>query len=326
MHGYTELRLGALDDVRITVAAYEGATLLSLVADALGGRGHGLPVKWRRLVRSAAPASAPEVLGPLFTPEYSVIPDCVTPTACVPDGDVATQCEYLAGLSPDTLLRELEAEFGGRVPRQWRSVIDRPRKWIGAYTDLLSSVWREFRPVWKRAAGLLERETERVGVAVVRGRPDAILQGISGRFRLLGASLHLPDPQSDTYDLAGRRLVLVPIVSGAGASMFALDLPDQVWIGYPLPGVGRLWGDAPRPPAADRLAVVLGPLRATILRSAGHPLSMSELAGVLACSPANATYHCRSLVEAGLLERRRHGKHVIITRTEAGDAFTDLLG
>jgi DNA-binding MarR family transcriptional regulator len=99
-----------------------------------------------------------------------------------------------------------------------------------------------------------------------------------------------------------------------------------VWIGYPLPGVGRLWDDAPQRPAADRLAVVLGSLRATILRSAGRPLTMSELAAVLCCSPANATHHCRPLVEAGLLERRRHGKNVLIIRTETGDAFTDLLG
>ncbi|MFJ6567778.1 winged helix-turn-helix domain-containing protein [Streptomyces sp. NPDC091292] len=328
MQGFTELRLGALDDVRTSVAPHQGATLLSLVADALGGRGHGVPAHWRRRVRAAAPAGAPAVIRPLFAPEYSVIPDCVTPTASMPYGDVATQCAQLADLSGDVLLRELEQEFPGAVPRQWQPVVERPRQWIHAYAHLLRCVWDEFLPMWKRADTLVRHETERVGAAVVRGALDGVLQNLSPRYRLVGTALHFPDQQARAYELGGRRLVLVPIVSGAGVSMFALDGPDRVWIGYPMPGLGRLWGTTgPAVPADDRdpLAMIVGKLRAAVLRASSDAVTMSELAARLKCSPANITYHCSQLQDAGLLDRVRRGRNVLLARTERGDALVDLL-
>ncbi|WP_330262101.1 winged helix-turn-helix domain-containing protein [Streptomyces griseorubiginosus] len=245
----------------------------------------------------------------------------------MPDGDAAAQFTQLADLSPDTLLDELETEFDGAVPPQWRLVVERPQQWIHAYARLLQCVWQEFHPIWKNAEGLIRRETERVGAALVQGCAEAILQGLSERFRLVDGSLRLPDPQGETYALDGRRLVLVPVVSGPGASMFALDRPDLVWIGYPMPGIGRLW-DTPATATAskkDPLSLVVGQLRAAILRVTAHSLTMGELAVLLNCSPANATHHCSHLVDAGLLERHREGRHVRISRTERGEAVVGLL-
>jgi DNA-binding MarR family transcriptional regulator len=327
MYSHTDLRLGSLDQIRISLAAHQGATLLSLAADVFGGRSHGVPRRWRQLILTAASTVGPSVLKPLFAPGYSVIPDCVTPTACMPNGDAASQFTQLADLSPDTLLDELETEFGGTVPPQWRPVVEHPQQWIHAYARLLECVWREFHPIWKNAEGLIRGETERVGAALVQGCAEAILQGLSGRFHLVGDSLQLPDPQGATYTLNERRLILVPIVSGPGASMFAMDHPDLVWIGYPLPGIGRLWETSAMPArqAKDALSLVVGQLRAAILRAAAQPLTMGELAVLLDCSPANTTHHCRHLVDAGLLERHREGRHVRISRTERGDAVVDLL-
>ncbi|WP_133884593.1 helix-turn-helix domain-containing protein [Streptomyces sp. BK208] len=297
------------------------------MADVFGGRSHGVPRRWRQLIRTAVSRVGPTVLNPLFAPGYSVIPDCVTPTVCMPDGDAASQFAQLADLSPDTLLDELETEFGGTVPPQWRLVVDHPQQWIHAYVGLLQCVWREFHPIWRSAEGLIRRETERVGAALVQGCAEAVLQGLSGRFHLAGDSLQLPDPQGTTYTLDERRLVLVPVVSGPGASMFAMDRTDMVWIGYPLPGIGRLWESSAVPvePTKDALSLVVGQLRAVILRAAAQPLAMGELAVLLNCSPANATHHCSHLVDAGLLERHREGRNVRIGRTERGDAVVDLL-
>jgi DNA-binding transcriptional ArsR family regulator len=332
MQGFSELRLGPLDRIRISVAAHPGATLLSLVADALGGRDQGVPARWRRAVRSSAPDTAPAVLRPLFAPEFSVIPDCLTPTATMPGGDTDAQFQQLADLSPDRLLTELEGDFGPAVPRQWQGVVDRPRDWIHAYARLLHAVWEDFLPVWKKAEGLLQRETERVGSAVVRDCVDALLPGISPRFRASGTSLHLPDQQARTFELADRRLVLVPIVSGPGASMFAPDRPDLVWIGYPVPGVGLLWNGGADPrsgalaeAADDPLTLIVGRLRAAVLRAAGTRLTMGEIAASVRSSPANMTYHCAQLQDAGLLHRERRGRSVVLSRTERGSALVELL-
>ncbi len=70
---------------------------------------------------------------------------------------------------------------------------------------------------------------------------------------------------------------------------------------------------------------MVGQLRAAILRATAHSLTMGELAVLLNCSPANATHHCRHLVDAGLLARHREGRHVRISRTERGDAVVELL-
>ncbi|GAA4975419.1 ArsR/SmtB family transcription factor [Streptomyces hyderabadensis] len=328
MRGHTALHLGKLDDVRVSVADHQGATVLSLVADVFGGRGHGVPVQWRQLVLDAVPAAAGRVLRPLFDPGYSVIPDCVTPTASMPRGDVLTQCEQLRDLSADVLLAELETEFGGAVPAQWRPVVDRPAQWIRAYAQVVQAVWRAFVPVWERARPLLERETERVGSAVVRGCADTVLSGLSSRSRLTDDLLLLPDPQSDTYTLDGRRVVLVPVVSGPGTCMFALDRTDLVWIGYPLPGLGRLWdADAgPRPdPDGDTLALVVGDVRARVLRAVAAPATMGDVAVRVGCSPANLTHHCARLEQSGLIVRRREGQYVRLGRTPRGDALVDLL-
>ncbi|MGW2230036.1 helix-turn-helix domain-containing protein [Streptomyces formicae] len=327
MQGFTELRLDPLDRLPISLAAHQGATLLSLLADAFGQRSQGVPPRWRRLVRSAISKSPEAILGPLFAPGSSVIPDCVTPTACMPGGDVATLCAQIADLPPDTLLAELGAEFGTTVPERWRPVVDRPRHWLHAYAQLSQCVWREFEPVWKQAKPHIQREAERVGAAVLQGCADLVFQDLSPRFRLQDGSLYLPDPQADTFRLNGRRLVLVPIVSGPGASMFALDRPDLVWIGYPLPAIGRIWEASAGAPApkADALSLVAGPLRAAILRAAAQSLTMGEVARLLGCSASNATHHCRQLADAGLIDRQQHGRHVRIRRTERGDAVVDLL-
>ncbi len=327
MRGFTELRLDPLERVPVSLAAHQGATLLSLLADAFGRRSQGVSPRWRALVRAGISESPAAVLGPLFAPGSSVIPDCVTPTACMPGGDVATLCAQIADLPTDVLLAELEAEFGASVPERWRPVVDRPRQWLHAYARLSQGVWREFEPVWKQAQPHIRRETERVGAAVVQGCADLVFQDLSPRFRLRDGSLHLPDPQAGTFRLNGRRLVLVPIVSGPGASMFALDRPDLVWIGYPLPAVGRIWEASARTaaPRTDALSLLVGPLRAAVLRAAAQPLTMGQVARLLGCSAANATHHCRQLADAGLIERQRHGRHVRIRRTERGDAVVDLL-
>jgi DNA-binding transcriptional ArsR family regulator len=326
VHTFTELRIGPPSAVPASVVPHPGATLLSLVADALGGRPQGVPPRWRRAVRAAAPAGAEQVIRPLFAPEYSVIPDCLTPSATLPGAALGGQFERLADLEPDVLLAELADEFDGQPPAQWRPVVEDPRAWLVGYAAVLRGVWDAFAPVWHRAGQLVERETERVGVAVVGDGLGTVLAGLNARYRFSGTSLYLPDPQPEVFDLAGRRIVLVPMASGSGASVFGFDRPGFVWLGYPVPGLSLLWDDRPPPdPATDPLTLVLGVARATILRQAGRRPTMSEVATGLGGSAATATYHCQQLELAGLLIRERQGRQVRLRLTPRGESLLDLL-
>ncbi|MBB4918269.1 helix-turn-helix domain-containing protein [Streptosporangium saharense] len=326
MQGFSELQLGDLDEVKVSVVLHPGATLLSLTAGTLGGRPHGVPRHWQRAVMSAAPRNAAEVLRPLFAPSFSVIPDCVSPTVSMSEADADSHLERLADLSPETLLAELEAEFPPAVPAQWRPVVERPGAWIQAYSHLMRVLWKEFRPVWRRADSLLKRERERIGAAAVTDRLELVMGNLSPRFHFSGTTLGLPDQQAKRFDLGGRRLSLVPIVSGNGASIFAFDDPRMVWIGYPLPALGVLWDDGgPDEVSPDSLALTLGQARAAILRAAAASLTMSEVATLLRSTPAAATYHCAQLEAAGLLDRERHGRNVRIRATAKGEALVALL-
>lgn len=330
---YTTLRLGPLADVQVLVRRHPGATMMSLLADVVGGRDQGVPGEWRRIVRESLPAGAPGLVRPLFAPSSSLVPDSLTLTSDLHDTGFEDALARLADLGTDVLLGELERDFGGRLPALWRPVVDRPAEFLAGYTSLLRALWTVFEPIWQRADGLLGRETEKIGTAVVSGTLDPILAGISPRARFAADTLLLPDPHPEAFELAGRRLVLVPIASGSGASAFSVDREDLVWIGYPLPGLGllsRVRGRAAVPtesvaPGGDALSLVLGPVRAAILRHSGHGTSAGELADRVGVSPAGLSYHISQLVAAGLLRRDRQGRRVRLTRSERGAALMDLL-
>lgn len=327
MSGISELRLGPIDALVPRVVPHPGATLLSLVADALGGRDHGVRPHARRLVRAAAPQGAADVLRPLFAPGVSVIPDCITPTATMSREECAHHLEQIEEVSADTLLAEIEGEFGGDVPARWRPVVRRPKMWKDAYARLMRSVWNEIAPVWRAAGRLVEREAERVGAATVGGSLDCVLAGLGPRLRLRGTTLRLPGRQGETSELGGRRLILVPVVSGGGASLFSFDLSDAVWIGYPVPGLGGLWGnDEPRDRSSAPLSLLLGEARAAVLHALSAPLTSGEIAERLHYAPATVTYHCTRLEAAGLLERLRCGQHVLVRRTDRGEELMNVLG
>lgn len=318
--------LGGLDHVRVSVSYQPMATVLSLVADTLGARAQGVPPQWRQALRRACPDNAPELLRPAFAPQALGVPDCLSPDPH-DTGDVDSQLDRMMQTSPEELYADLVADFPSGVPRRWERVVDDPRAFITAYTRTLASIWTDFEPVWKRGRDLLLREAERIGTAAVTGTLDTALATLSPRVSLADGSLRLPDPCAMTVSLSGRRITLVPLVSGPSASVLNLDGADCIWIGYPVPGIGRLWGSGLPSPAARRnaLEAVLGRVRAQLLRAAARPLTVGEASTLVGCVPSAVTHHCKRLEEAQLITRSRHGKHVIVRRTPTGDRLIDLL-
>lgn len=312
------VRVGVLDQVRATVAPWQGATIMSLVAGVFGGRAQGVPRQWTHLLATGSG----EMVRPLFARGAPALPDCLVPLG----GDIGEQLDRIGDTSVETLLSEMEKESCGFIPEVWQPIVRRPAEFISGYHRLLAGVWSAFAPIWKRAGPLLGRETERVGTAVVSGALDVVLTGIGPRCRFSGGALRLPDPCPRDVDLAGRRLVFVPLVSGVHGCAFDLDGADRVWVGYPLPGLGTLWGDEPlTDPASDPLALLLGPARAALLRYAERGITMGETAILLRCTAGTATYHCGQLEAANLVRRERRGREVRLQRTNRGDALLELL-
>jgi DNA-binding transcriptional ArsR family regulator len=164
-----------------------------------------------------------------------------------------------------------------------------------------------------------------VGSAVVSRNLGAVLAGLSPRVRYVDGALELPQCAREVFELAGRRLVLVPVVSGTAASMHSLDRDDVAWFSYPLPGLRRLGPPERQPARKDGLAQLLGPVRAGVLRSVQPPATVSELARALNTGVSTITYHCEYLKAAGLLERERYGREVRQRLTGRGAALVELL-
>ncbi|MCL7427161.1 helix-turn-helix transcriptional regulator [Streptomyces sp. YS415] len=320
----SRLLLGPLDEVHVEVARTPGATLFPVLHEVLGGARHGVPGRWRSTVASALPASA-DVIRPLFGPGHGWLPDVLALTGDVRATRMGTVLSQLREADPDDLAAEVRGQFGDAVPASWQRVLDDPARFLAAYHEVADAVWRRLEPLWARTDALLGKETERVGSAVVSRNLGAVLTALSPRVRYVDGALELPQCTTEVFELAGRRLVLVPVVSATAVSMHSLDRDDVVWFSYPLPGLRRLDPSQHQPTREDGLTQLLGPVRAGVLRSVQPPATVSELARTLNTGVSTITYHCEYLKAAGLLQRERYGREVRQRLTGRGAELVELL-
>ncbi|GHE24357.1 hypothetical protein GCM10017779_72130 [Streptomyces capillispiralis] len=320
----SRLLLGPLDEVRVEVARAPGASLFPVLQEVLGGVRQGVPGRWRSAVESALPASA-EVIRPLFGPGHGWLPDVLALTGDVRAARMESVLSQLREVGPEGLVAEVTGRFGAVVPRSWQRVLDDPGRFLAAYYEVADAAWRRLEPLWVRADALLGREAERVGSAVVSQNLGVVLTGLGPRVRYVDGVLELPRCAREVFELGGRRLVLVPVVFGAAASMHSFDRDDVVWFSYPLPGLGRLGSPGGQPVGEDGLVRLLGPVRAGVLRSVRPPATVSELARVLNTGVSTITYHCEYLRAVGLLQRERYGREVRQRLTGRGAALVELF-
>lgn len=325
-----ELELDALDRTSITVSLSPMLSVLSLLTDALRGRYAGMPAWLRRPTEKALAVAERAAIAPLAAPGRCVVPDVVVPISPGADTSVHEQIDCLHATPADRVLHDIERAFGTDVPPRWRPVVDAPERWLRGYAHSLAAAWQILAPLWQHMDGSLHREIERVAVATVRRRHDVLLSELSRHIALRNTSLHLPDHEPTHVTLRGRPLVLAPMIAGSASMITGLDHADCVWIGYPLPALA----DTATDPSAERagaaaknaLSLILGQHRATILQLAGRPLNMGEIADRLYYTPGTLTYHCNHLVKAGLVQRVRDGRRILLVRTDRGDTLLDLLG
>jgi DNA-binding transcriptional ArsR family regulator len=263
---------------------------------------------------------------PLVTPGYSVAPDCLTSTYSSSEYRIENQLERLQRMSAAEVSSDLANTFGDHVPAHWRAVVKYPRRWLHGYVRALSEAWSTMQPVWRRARPFFDREVERVGTAVVRGQLDIILGTIHQRSRFENNTLKIYDPEPARFDLAGRPLVLVPMLSGSDVVICNFDRPDAVWVSYSIPGVDRIYSGTFEPISESSLGLVLGPTRLQIMTALTHPRTMGQLAAHAKLAPSAISYHCERLKALGLVELQRHGREVHVFRTDRFEHLAELFG
>ncbi|WP_067459936.1 MarR family transcriptional regulator [Actinomadura macra] len=316
----TELHVGRTVDVRMALDPY--VSTLALGVDAFAGRS-GAPARWRRHVLGRLAPRSIQAIYPLAVRGRSVVPGSVKPLNPITETVVGDQVERLRAIPGERLLDDLEAAFpAGDLPAHWRHVADHPGDWLHGYADTMDEIWSAVEPLWAEALPLLEREIERVGVAFVRGGLGTVLDGLHPAVAFEDGALRVPDPEPARFDLDGRPLVLVPMLSAVDALICDFDDAAAVWIAYPLPALDPLAHDLTDPGSLDTM---LGPVRAALLRAVARPLTMGELARLTQLSPSAVTHHCERLVGSGLVRRERHGREIRIHQTERGRRVVGLF-
>ena len=192
-------------------------------------------------------------------------------------------------------------------------MLDAPERWLRGYSAAMERVWAEVEPRWRRAADLLAREAERIEAAAERGGALALTSRRRPRARRRVAAVRASGARKGSACAAGGwccgRCWRPPSLVEAGEELLSVS--------YPL---------TPRhddsPPAS--LEGLLAPARATILRALDRPVSAGGLAERHGFSPSGITHHLVALERAGLIERERDGRRVVVQRTLRGTRLLAL--
>lgn len=319
-HRY-HLRVGDPGALNITLVKAPHLSLLLLLTVCSGPAAVG---RTARAARASVQGSGRLALASVLASAHRVFPDVATPIPPTVDVTVEQQIQRLHDLADEAVVEDLTNAFGPALPPAWRPAAEQPRRWLDSYAAATRCAWSAASPTWQRAQPLLDVEARRVGAAVVRGSTDVLLNTLHPRIRYERGEIWVPALREATVGLDGRRLVLVPTIAGPMGRLVGFDLPDAVYIAYPVPGQSGL-GENGATLVDPPLSQVLGRARADVLQAASRPISMSKLAAEAGCSPRMTTYHADQLEAAGLIVRERHGQSVWVSRTARGHELVELL-
>jgi len=207
-----------------------------------------------------------------------------------------------------SLLSETSAEREVVADRLERLRTDKALR--ARYVNLLSTIWRELEPDWKREGrAAVVAEAARWRRSLAEGRDYMEILGLS---RLWPGKPDLDELAAAAA--ADGRLVLNP--SWFGGRIHIVDLDGTVHVGRRT----RLGDVSCRKVAAEvsaELKTLADPTRVTILLSlAARPASVTELARELKLAQPTVSAHVQVLREAGLLDERAAGRSAQLSASE----------
>jgi DNA-binding transcriptional ArsR family regulator len=298
-------------DRQLVVEFSELPSALMLLIEELGGRRFGAPLAWRKAVVSRLEPRDVAALVPFVNSQPQDLPGCVLPPRAR-EGTAALEqdLELIAATPPEVLAAQLNPDG------VWGAVARNPGPWLPAFVRAARRACAGLRGSWKGAAGLLDREAERVGVAALRCTQPELIAALvpPAMWRLQGPAPH--------GAARAPRLGMVPLLAGRRSAHARFIDGELTHIAYPLHDAWRLFDGGARPPAA--LEALLGVQRALILRELDRSMTAGQIAGALRAVPSAASHHLTILERAGLVERERRGRHVVVRRTARGSEILAL--
>jgi DNA-binding transcriptional ArsR family regulator len=298
-------------------------SLYRALRSAVGGGSDPVPRAWCDAIRPHLRAADYKTLAPLIKPCPMPIPTPVLGLAQAPGEPFHDAIERMIA-TPIELLAEEIARSSAQVGNgTWDVAARDPGRWLHHYVASLLRAWKGFGPIWNQARPTLDREVERIGVATA----------LDAQLELLGDLLPSGVVKHDRWHIKDcfyfydgpmrfpdSGVVLTPLMANEASE--GLVWADGIlgYVSYPMRSV---LARGPQPPAAA-LEGLLGIQRTQILRALRRPTSIGTLANILHAVPSAATHHVNALQEAGLVQRHRRGRNVLVDRTARGEALLEL--
>jgi len=248
-------------------------------------------------------------------------PSFDAPPPVSPHPDIADELARVAATPPHLVASDLRRAHPDGVPDELRPFLDDPDRALATLVDQMAAFWEAaLAPWWPRLAGFLESEVAGRARRLVTAGGGSAFAGLDPTVSWDGETLTVSPIELDPreVDLAGRGLLLVPSVFAFGVWP-RLDPPWDPALTYQPPGTGDLWEREER--AGRALDELVGRRRAALLRALAQPASTQALARRTGWSPGGVNSHLTVLRLTGLVSRRRAGREVLYSRTDAGTAL-----
>ncbi|MEE1772809.1 helix-turn-helix domain-containing protein [Streptomyces sp. JV185] len=217
-----------------------------------------------------------------------------------------------AGLVRDELAREYPQAFADPLVA---ALIRDPEAQLRYLAVEFSNFWRS--AIEPRGLGLARSLEEEI---LFRSRTLAVGGGAA-----LLRDLGFPSERTDGVD----RVTAVPMLFADGTPWWSVAGGRTV-LSFTARGAGLLHADpgprgAEQPPREDRLAILLGRGRASVVRELAVPITTSALADHLGLAASTVSQHLSALVSAGVVQRHRAGTRVLYELNRSGVALTQCL-
>ncbi|MFC9033903.1 helix-turn-helix domain-containing protein [Streptomyces arboris] len=209
-----------------------------------------------------------------------------------------------------------------------RPYLDDPEAACATLAEAYAAYWEgALEQHWPTMRRLVEDEV------LVRARTfategvDALFAGLETRAGWKPPVLELTKHIEADYRAGERRLLLIPLVFAEGCRLYSTDDPEVLAVSFQARGAAALRDRSAGPDAesGDRLGLLLGRGRASVLRGLGGPLTTAGLADRLGLAPSTVSEHLSVLADAGVVTRHRVGRSVYYQLTDTGRSLLALL-
>jgi DNA-binding transcriptional ArsR family regulator len=282
-----------------------------------------------REVLRTVPETVPlQVYAQLYGAEHARrTPDVFTPVPLTARPLLAEQVELMRQ-TPHVLV---EQQFAKHYPEGLPDFLvpylhDRDRA-FGRLADALAAFGElAIAPYWPVMRTALDEEMLLRARTLAAHGPDAVLTRLRGHAQWDRPVLSLPKRRDSVLVAHDQRLLLVPLILAQDKLTCSTDHAEIQMVTYQARGAAVLASKtAPSRRSHDRLAQLIGPGRAAVLRALTEPSTTTVLAASLGLSPSTVSEQLTSLLETGAVYRFRTGRHVLYGLTPAGTALSTLF-